>query len=178
MTIEQVEGAVESLYADYLALEQELRDSPSGLTALNRSYHKHLLMAAASGLEGDVKRLVPLLFAKYGDEQLSTFVAKRVMARSYHTLFDWRAGNANAFFGSFGDTCGTAFKGAMKEDAELKTQHDAFIKLGQLRNEVVHNDYASASIDSTPEEIMSRYALALKFIARIEEFITHGRTAS
>lgn len=178
MTEESVDGPVESLYADYLALEQELRGSPSGLTALNRSYHKHLLMAAASGLEGDVKRLVPQLFQKYGDEQLATFVSKRVMARSYHTLFDWSAGNANAFFGSFGDGCSAAFKGAMKEEVELKEQHDAFIKLGQLRNQVVHNDYASASIDSTPEEIMSRYALALKFIARIEDFITHGRSVS
>lgn len=165
------DGAVETLYGDYLALVSDLSASPSGLSALNRSYHKHLLVAAASSLEDLVKRLVPEIFERHGSNRLAAFVEKQVMARGYHTLFDWRNGSAQGFFTSFGDICGAAFKQALRSDVTLKEQHDAFMSLGQLRNQVVHNDYASALIELTPGEIMDRYELALQFVDRIETYV-------
>ena len=171
MTEPVPDGAVETLYGDYNALVSDLSASPSGLTALNRSYHKHLLVAAASSLEDKVKSLIPEIFARHGTDRLAAFVAKQVMARGYHTLFDWPNGKAQGFFTSFGEACGAAFKEALRSEAELKEQHDAFMTLGQLRNQVVHNDYASALIELTPSEIMDRYGLALQFVDRIESFV-------
>ncbi|UVJ38026.1 HEPN domain-containing protein [Arthrobacter sp. CJ23] len=163
--------AVDLLYQDYVELVSDLSTSPSGLSSLNRSYHKHLLVAAASSLEDRVKALVPEIFGRHGTDRLAAFVAKQVMARGYHTLFDWRGGTAQGFFTSFGEVCGQTFKAALKADDVLKAQHGAFMQLGDLRNQVVHNDYASALIELTPAEIIARYKLSLEFVDRIEHFV-------
>lgn len=172
MTDEGPHGAVETLYGDYVALVSDLSSSPSGLSALNRSYHKHLLVAAASSLEDRVKELVPEIFKRHGTDRLAAFVAKQVMARGYHTLFSWKGEKAQGFFSSFGESSGAAFKQSLRSDSELKDQHAAFMTLGNLRNTVVHNDYASALIELTPKEIIDRYRLALQFVDRIESFVT------
>ncbi|WP_432245741.1 HEPN domain-containing protein [Arthrobacter sp. G.S.26] len=169
--MQEINDAVGSLYQDYLDLISDLSMSPSGLSSLNRSYHKHLLVAAASSLEDKVKALVPEIFSRHGTDRLGEFVAKQVMARGYHTLFEWKSGTAQGFFTSFGDVCGRAFRAALKDNDQLKTQHAAFMQLGQLRNQVVHNDYASALVELTPKEIIGRYHLALEFVDQIERFV-------
>lgn len=166
------EGTVASLYEDYLGLVDALaQESPSGLAALNRSYHKHLLMAAASSLENRVKSLLPDIFVRLGRPELGAFVERQVTSRGYHTLFDWRTGRAQGFFASFGQACGAAFRADLKSDSRLLAEHDAFMRLGQLRNEVVHNDYASRTIDLTPLEVMELYAVASGFPERFEYYI-------
>ncbi len=122
-------SAVEALYQDYLGLVEELARSPSGLTAVNRTYNKHLLVAAASSLEDYVKDVVPEIFVRRGNERIGAFVTKQVFARGYHTLFDWNNGTAQPFFSSFGSTCGAGFKKALREDQDLRREHDAFVQL-------------------------------------------------
>lgn len=162
--------AVKGIYDDYVELVRilEVGSSPAGLVAINRSYHKHLLVAAASSLESRVKKLVPEIFKSRGSTALGTFVAKAVMARNYHTLFDWKAENAFGFFSSFGDECGKNFKSLVKAEDSLKRQHEAFMRLGNLRNLVVHNDYAAYSVDLTPAEVIELYRNACAFVDRIE----------
>jgi hypothetical protein len=172
------DGGVETLYEDYQALKEDLSTSPSGLAALNRSYHKHLLVAAASSLEDKVKALVPEIFSRHGMDRLANFVRQQVMARGYHTLFNWKARNANQFFSSFGDPCGKLFKETLKTDSEFKSQHDAFMLLGSMRNDVVHNDYSNRHVELTPQEVVENYNLALQFVDRIEAFIIVESEAS
>lgn len=164
-------GAVGVLYADYLGLVSDLDTSPSGLVALSRSFHKHLLLAAASSLEDEVKVLVTDIFDRYGSDRLARFVEKRVMARGYHTLFDWQNGSAQGFFRSFGDSCASAFRARLRDDSGFRERHDAFMALGNHRNELVHNDYASAFVELTPDEIMRKYDLALEFVEEIESLV-------
>lgn len=165
-------GAVEALYEDYRGIVQDLSGtSPSALAALNRSYHKHLLVAAASNLEHRVKQLVPDIFTRYGSGPLGSFVMKATMARGYHTLFDWNKEKAHGFFTNFGEACGLHFREELRSDDVLKGQHDAFMQLGNLRNQVVHGDYASHAIALTPEEVIERYRDACRFVARIEHLI-------
>lgn len=102
---------------------------------------------------------------------MAAFVAKRVMARNYAQLFEWKSQTAQGFFTSFGETCANNFRRALKSDELLKIQHDAFMYLGHLRNEVVHNDYAVFSIDLTPEEIIYLYRDGLAFTGRFEALI-------
>lgn len=169
------ENAVGSLYIDYLGLQSELQTSPSGLSALNRSYHKHLLMAAASSLEHQVKQIVASIFEQRGNLSLATFVGKRVMARSYHTLFDWPNASAKGFFSSFGDSAANAFKEALaRKDSTFKVDHDAFMAIGHLRNGLVHNDYANSSIELTPAEIIDKFKMAQRFVLNIEPLVCWG----
>lgn len=165
---------MEALYEDYVALLDELAASPSGLAAVNRTYSKHLVVAAASSLEDYVKESVPTIFDRRGNGRMGAFVASAVFARGYHTLFDWKATSAQKFFSSFGPECAAAFRAALRDDDDLKVEHDAFMLLGQLRNELVHNDFASKSIDQTPAEVIARYRLGLLFVARFEDLIHAG----
>lgn len=171
MTSAKGAPSVEGLYADYVALVEELMASASGLAAVNRTYGKHLVVAAASSLEEYVKDSVPEIIARRGNDRIGAFVASTVFARRYHTLFDWKAPSAQKFFTSFGSECTTAFKAALRADDDLKAEHDAFMLLGQLRNELVHNDFASKSIDQTPTEVIGKYRLGLLFVARFEDLI-------
>lgn len=68
---------VEALYEDYVALLDELAASPSGLAAVNRTYSKHLVVAAASSLEDYVKESVPTIFDRRGNARMGAFVALR-----------------------------------------------------------------------------------------------------
>lgn len=171
MITESGQHAVEALYDDYEALRDDLAHLPSSLASINRAYHKHLLVAAASSLEDIAKHHVPSLFREYGNARLAEFIANQVMSRGFHTLFDWKAQSAQGFFSFFGKDCGRAFKATMKKDSELKLQHDAFMNLGSLRNQVVHNDFAGYHIDLTPQEVMEKYRLGRQFIEQFERLI-------
>ncbi|MGV0596362.1 HEPN domain-containing protein [Mycolicibacterium porcinum] len=169
------EGPVESLYEDYVGLLQDLRDqNPSGLAALNRSFHKVVLIAAASNLEARVKRLVKAIFESQGRAELSVFIDKAVLARGYHTLFSWNDGKATTFFTHFGDECSKRFKQLLKSDDDFRVEHDAFMQLGSLRNQLVHQDYASFMLDATPGELIALYRHAIKFPERFAAIIFEG----
>jgi hypothetical protein len=170
--IDAPDNAVESLYFDYEELVHEMSEaSASGLSALNRSFHKHLLVASASNLEEQVKELVPMLFVNHGRDEMGSFVLKRVLARGYAGLFEWKDQKAQGFFSSFGEDAGKGFKARLRADDEFKANHDAFMRLGHLRNEVVHNDYALYNIELTPYEIVELFRKACGFIGEIENMI-------
>ncbi|MDJ0106329.1 HEPN domain-containing protein [Rhodococcus erythropolis] len=145
--------------------------SASGLTALNRSYHKVILIAAASNLESQVKRIVVDFFERHGRAELCAFIDKQVLARNYHTLFDWKQEKATAFFVSFGEGSSKRFKEMLRNDDEFRDEHNAFMKLGSLRNQLVHQDYASFSLDQTPDELINLYRLAIRFPDRFEALV-------
>lgn len=161
---------LKSLFDDYDLLTEELGGNPSGLTALNRSFHKHLLVAAASSLEFSVKELIPKLFGEYGNEPIKNFIDKNIFSRSYHTLFDWKQKSAAGFFKGFGDDCAKAFKDRLKGE-DFSNQHQAFMEIGNYRNEIVHKDYAQYSLNLTPREIFEKYELATQFISQMESIV-------
>jgi hypothetical protein len=165
---EPLAGAVEALYEDYRGLVADLEGrSPSSLTALNRAYPKHLLLAAASSLEELVKRALIEVFEARGDAGLGAFVQKRILDRGYHQLFAWTDRKAQPFFSSFGPDVGASFKRALRESSSLAESHEAFMILGSARNEVVHRDFASYPVEFTPEEVIEKYRLALYFVEQI-----------
>ncbi|KAA8885088.1 hypothetical protein F3087_30045 [Nocardia colli] len=165
-------GPVRSLYEDYRGLVEDLKDrSPSGLAALNRTYHKVILVAAASSLENQVKRVIESMFREHGRDELSFFVADRVMSRGYHQLFDWNNEKAKILFSSFGPGCAKLFEQTLKNDNEFNKEHFAFMRLGKLRNMLVHRDYATYALDETPDELYELYRLAVLFPGRFEGII-------
>ncbi|MEU6184776.1 HEPN domain-containing protein [Nocardia sp. NPDC047038] len=168
-------GPVASLYEDYRGLVEDLKDrSPSGLAALNRTYHKVILVAAASSLENQVKKVIGSMFCEHGRDELGMFVKNRVMDRGYHQLFDWNAGKAKSFFSSFGPDCSRLFEEKIKSDIEFENQHFSFMRLGRLRNQLVHQDYATYALDETPDELFVLYRTAALFPGRFEEVIFAG----
>jgi RiboL-PSP-HEPN len=90
---------------------------------------------------------------------------------SPRSFFSWNDETAQPFFSGFGEACGKDFKARLKADDALKNEHDAFMRLGNLRNRVVHNDYAMYSLELTPAEVIGLYHLAVRFTERFEDLI-------
>ena len=69
---------------------------------------------------------------------------------------------------------------AGQRDAELKDALAAFLELGNLRNELVHGNFAAFPFNKTAEEVYALYQRADKFVAFVEAKIgdeKFGRSA-
>jgi len=84
-------------------------------------------------------------------------------------LFGWGENNVNGFLKIFGD----AFKASMLEkigsDPFLPEGMKAFLKLGDQRNKLVHNDFADLTFDQTVEEVYVLYSAAMRFVDHLCE---------
>ena len=175
-SVERSIALVESIYDEYLDLTRD-RLSMSSMTALNRSYPKHLLIACASSLEDQVKQFLEQLYKEAGGETLFEFVSSNVLKRGYHSLFDWDNEKAQKFFSAFGEGVAGRFRTLVKTDAGVKIQHDAFMSIGSERNRLVHRDYASYVLEATPSEVMSRFRLGTKFVQSFDSVILERELA-
>lgn len=167
---EYVSDAVGLVYREYNEMVSTVGgSSPSALTALNRVYPKHILIAAASSLEDHVKvRLLPELFERYGNVEIREFLSASVLKRGYHGLFEWSNDSASKLFSAFGAEAKARFKERTRTDPIFDDGQRSFMQLGRLRNELVHNDYVSRSITVTPGDVHIMYKKSLGFLERIE----------
>ena len=129
-------------------------------------FAKALLLAVASRFEAQLTDCVVEIFesATDGSDALVSFVQKEAVERRYHTWFSWDAKNANSFFRSFGEEFKNAMEAKVKNDPALDDAVKAFLELGRLRNELVHEDYATFSMQKTPSEVLERYHAAARFV--------------
>ena len=129
-------------------------------------FAKALLLAVASRFETLLTTCVVETFdnAMGGSDALVAFVRKEAIERRYHTWFAWRGKNANQFFGSFGEDFKDAMAAKVKNDPELDDAVKAFLELGSLRNQLVHEDYATFSMQKTPTEVLAQYRSARRFV--------------
>ena len=135
-------------------------------TRADDQFAKALLLAVASHFETRMTRSVIEMFndATMGSDALVSFVRANAVARRYHSWFQWDAKNANQFFGFFGKDFRTAMSAKVQNDPELNDAIRAFLELGDLRNQLVHEDYATFSMQKTPTEVLAQYRSARRFV--------------
>lgn len=154
----------DSLFDDYTALRSgPLAQDPSGLSALELTYPKVLLLASASFLEVATVEAVSQLFHRPEIPELRVFVERRSLKHNFHSLFNWTTPTANGFFAFFGSDCKDRFTARKKVDAEFKAAVDAFLEIGSLRNQLVHNNYAEFTLEKTAGDIRDLHRTASKF---------------
>jgi len=107
---------------------------------------------------------------------LREFVRNKAIARQYHTLFQWNAKNANSFFGLFGDDFKVRMKQRVAADTDLDEAIRAFLELGEQRNRLVHQDYATFSLEKTSEEIFELYRTASRFVEELPELFGEAQS--
>lgn len=153
-------AAIDRLYGEaneVLRLLDE-RSQLSLRNAAGDNFRKAFLLAIASYFEHRrvCDAVVDFVYeCANGSVLLETFLRNKAIERQYHTWFDWRAANANKFYGLFGGE----FRTQMVERAETDEMQEsvrAFLELGNERNKLVHQNYATFSKEKTLEEI---YAL-------------------
>lgn len=127
---------------------------------------KSLLLAASSYFERRVcESVLDFVKSRSGGSRLVTsFVNNKAIARQYHTWFKWDENNANQFYGLFGPEFRASMLARIKESEFLREAVRAFLELGNERNKLVHQDYATFYLEKTLDEIYVRFKLALAFV--------------
>lgn len=138
-------------------------------------FRKALLLATASYFEDHICNSVALFVRGQARSPLiEKFVRNKAIARQYHTWFAWERKNANQFFGLFGDEFKTMMDDRVQAAPELRLAIEAFLELGNERNLLVHQNYATFPMEKTLEEVYSLYQKALLFVSSLPEALKDG----
>ncbi len=131
---------------------------------------KALLMSCASYFEHILTRDVQAFFdEQFGANHPASHVAKtKAINRQYHTWFDWDKANANKFFSMFGPGFVRFMQDKVKASSDLDRNIRDFLRLGEARNLLVHNDFLSYPLNDDITEIVSRYLNARDFVSSVK----------
>jgi len=173
---------VEVLYEESIEVVQYLLEQGevSYSNTLGSAVPKIVLLAAASYLETEVCRHINEFYGEVTRQQNEAvaFVNNKAISRQYHTFFDWKKGKASPFFGLFGEDVLSYFKVQMMSDVDLAAAVKDFCSLGNLRNQLVHGNYAAFALEKTAQEVFVLYKSTSRFVERIPELIRHPSFAS
>lgn len=138
-------------------------------------FAKIVLLACASYFETRVTGVVLDVLDTKKCTLTHNFVSKKALSRQYHTLFDWKGKNANNFFGLFGKDFKEFAKVKIKNSDILSDSIKNFLELGDLRNQLVHNNYAMFSLNLTVKDISEKFASAQSFVSNIKPLVNEYR---
>lgn len=171
---------IDKTYEDTACLLQYLSENNeiSLLTTVDDSFRKTLVLSAASLFERQISDALHNYCAQKSgsDACVLALVRMKAIKRQYHTYFDWEERRAGTFFRLLGDVIGERVKAASR-DEPLKSSLDAFLELGSLRNNLVHENFAGYAFEKTNEEVYALYQKASVFVNRILEELTPNESA-
>lgn len=139
-------------------------------TYIDSVYKKVLVLSAASYFESYISSLI-LQFANdvsNKDKRIVKLIESKVIERQYHTLFDWKSKNTNAFWKLFGEETKEKVRNTIHNDEVLKAAEQSFLSMGQLRNMLVHENFAEYDVNLTVGEIYAKYKSACTFVSFIK----------
>jgi hypothetical protein len=125
---------------------------------------KALLLSVASHFEHRITGSLRQLCMMAKNSLLTEFAVNKAVFRQYHALFQWKEKNLNSFFGLFGTEFKQRMMASVRADLHLDKAIKAFLELGNLRNQLVHQDYATFPLEKTSDEIYRLYQDALYFV--------------
>jgi hypothetical protein len=162
---------VDRLYEEATSILDTLKQTPEVSLQVAAADHlrKALLLAAASYFEQRLCCSV-LDFVREstnGSILVENFVQNKAIARQYHTWFQWDGNNANQFFGLFGSEFRSVMSTRVRESESLQSAVRAFLEVGNERNKLVHQDYATFPMEKTLDEIYKLYENALTFVENL-----------
>ena len=166
-----VETAIDRVYLEYRDALEFLRSKGeiSLGSAIDATARKALLLAAASYFESRITTDV-LVFCQEisGSNPLVPALGlNKAVTRQYHTWFQWETNTATSFFSLFGPKIQNHMNELIKRDDNLRSAVRDFIEMGRDRNRLVHEYFATVTLEKTASEIYSQYKSALGFVDRI-----------
>ncbi|MFO1440624.1 MAG: HEPN domain-containing protein [Verrucomicrobiaceae bacterium] len=143
----------------------------------NDNSRKTLVLSAASLFEN---RITEALLgyadrASNSDPCIVSMIRIKAIKRQYHTFFDWEKSKASTFYTLLGDRLGSELKQSCSSDPG-KTAVAAFLELGQLRNCLVHQNFAEYAVDKSISEICALCEHADEFVQLVESLLA-GRAS-
>ena len=165
---------VDRLYEESSSIITALgSNEPSLAAAAGDSFRKTLILASASYFEHRVSKCVVDFVHEHsnGNALVVGIVKNKAVSRQYHTWFDWQKTNANTFFGLFGVEFKQVMEDSVKNSDELRNAIRSFLEIGNIRNTMVHQDFASFALDKTLDEIYVLYKQSLFFVDGLPSFL-------
>lgn len=173
-----INEGIETLYKDFAHLRNVILKpdnntepySPIALAAfVDEQYTKSLLLAAVSRFEQEMTEAINLLLQDelVNSRPLGVFVYKAAIDRKFYSWFSWAENNekgVNSFFALFGTEFRTYARSRISADDDLRQAAGSFIRLGNLRNKLVHRDFAGYSMNETANDIYCWYREAIIFV--------------
>ena len=147
---------------------------------VEQAFAKTLVVATASYFEVRMTQIITDLYREMtqGVEELVDFVKRQAIGTRFAQLFQWgdeTGSNANSFYRLFGDDFSRHMRQKVRGDRDLDGAVKAFLEIGYLRNQMVHQDYADFQLNKTVEDVYLLYTTATKFMDdfpdAIREFI-------
>jgi len=155
--VERIYGELKSARATI-----EAADSISDRVAFESLAVKTLILSAASYFEREICQTILRTANKCGvPAPLKFFIEKQGLERKYHSLFNWDSNNANKLFSLFGKPARDKLVDGSKA---LEQALECFLFVNRARNDLVHENFAGATIDLTFEEAWAKYERALTFV--------------
>jgi hypothetical protein len=162
------QNIIDTIYKENLELLNflEERNEPSFNTQFNAIFTKTLLLSIASYFEHEICKMVQVFIEHKAqrDECIIAIVKQKAINRQYHTYFDWEGKNANKFFSLFGSNFKEERSREINNNPILKSAIISFLELGNERNKLVHQNFASYNIEKTAEEVYLLYEKAMPFM--------------
>ncbi len=166
--------SVDRLYAEAAAVIEALGSTePSLVVAAGDTLRKALVLAAASYFEARVTRCV-LDFVDErasGDALVLSLVKNKAVNRQFHTWFSWTEKSASQFFGLFGADFKAKMAAMVQASDRLRGAIEAFLEMGNERNKMVHQDFATFGLEKTLDEIYRLYQQAMPFVEGLPDYL-------
>lgn len=138
------------------------------ITSYEEIATKTLIIAAAGELEKEVTKLLIDMPARHkAPTFIGNFIINQGIKRKYHAMFDWNDGKINSFAGLFGSEKKQEIISKCRNSDSTKD----FFYIGAERNRIAHNGLATESINSTFEEIWTKYQSATSFVSDLKSLL-------
>lgn len=172
-------GLIDALRRDHAALREVLLTAePSLWVSSEATLAKVLLIASASYTEFRVQKCLGDVYTELAEQNppLGRFVLNKAIARQFHTYFQWSGNNANQFLGLFGPEFKETATKRIAEQPAVEDGVRAFLELGRLRNELVHENFAAFILTKTADDIFALFHRSLAFLDALPELLRLGST--
>lgn len=164
---------IDTLYIDTSTLLRQLGDRGdlSLQSFANSTLRKVLILSAASWFEVRICEAMRqfAIIHSAGHPGVEGLIKRKAIDRQYHTYFDWNNRKPGPFFALFGEKYGNQIKELINEDAKLRESLASFLELGNLRNELVHENFAAFPFEKTADEVYELFQLSEAFVAFVEK---------
>lgn len=114
----------------------------SGIDDNDLFYKKLLVLAKASSNEKSIISILKNYIAKNTSKiEIIELCTNKCFDRNFHTFFNWDCNNINSFLGIFGEEFKKKCNDEIISNDELKKACYSFLRIGQYRNYIIHNDF-------------------------------------
>jgi hypothetical protein len=169
--MEPITSIVEKIISEYNETQSYLIEHTqlTILTNYSSNLTKVLVLSITSYYEKMVTDLIHRVLNNNKIKILDEFLDQKALFRQYHTLFDWDRQNVNKFYSLFGDSFKKYMNKVESEDLEYLEGSKSFIKLGSLRNQLVHDNFFLFTVESTIDDINKDFVKAMYFLDKLEK---------